>query len=434
MAGLLDDIFNTPEGRLGIGLLSMAGAQPRPMGFGERLAGAFQMQDAYKQQLADEESRKLRNEFQSEQMQGMRSRAAQERAAMEAAMRKQQALPSLLGEAGVDVQGALSAGFSPEEIKGLGGLRNVNANKVARTVKGIGQDGREYEYQVDEFGNRVGEGLAQFRAPLLQNLGDKTVALDPYTLQQKQSFAMGMSPESRASNALGWANNALARQRLEMESAKNAGDGYTFSPQLGGYVPKVPGGEFKPLAGLNKQDKPLTESQSKSLLFGSRMEEANKIIDQAAAAGVERPSNLKGSMEAIPFIGGTLGALANATPIVSKEEQMLEQAQRDFVNAVLRKESGAVIGVDEFENAKKQYFPAFGDSKEVIKQKKANRELATKLLLQEAGQKTSEQPKTSSSRIIDALPTPNASNKGKRVRDTSTGQILVSDGMQWRPE
>lgn len=252
MAGLLD-IFNSPEGRLGIGLLSMAGAQPRPMGFGERLAGAFQMQDAYKQQLADEESRKLRNEFQSEQMQGMRSRAAQERAAMEAAMRKQQALPSLLGDAGVDVQGALSAGFSPEEIKGLGGLRNVNANKVARTVKGIGQDGREYEYQVDEFGNRVGEGLAQFRAPLLQNLGDKTVALDPYTLQQKQAFAMGMSPESRASNALGWANNALARQRLVMDAQQNTGGaklppGYRWSAD-GQSMEAIPGGPADIKAG-----------------------------------------------------------------------------------------------------------------------------------------------------------------------------------------
>ena len=252
MAGLLD-IFNSPEGRLGIGLLSMAGPQSRPMGFGERLAGAFQMQDAYKQQLADEESRKLRNEFQTEQMNSARQRAAQERAAVEAAIRKQQALPSLLGDAGVNVQGALAAGFSPEEIKGLGGLRNINANKVARTVKGIGQDGREYEYQVDEFGNRVGEGLAQFRAPLLQNLGDKTVALDPYTLQQKQAFAMGMSPDSRASNALGWANNALARERLTMDAQQNSGGaklpaGYRWSAD-GQSMEAIPGGPADIKAG-----------------------------------------------------------------------------------------------------------------------------------------------------------------------------------------
>jgi hypothetical protein len=94
MAGLLDSIFNTPEGRLGIGLLSMAGPQSRPMGVGERIAGALQQQDAYKQQLAEQESNKLRNEFQAEQMAGMRRKNSREDAAMKAAMRKQQALPA----------------------------------------------------------------------------------------------------------------------------------------------------------------------------------------------------------------------------------------------------------------------------------------------------------------------------------------------------
>ena len=95
MAGLLDSIFNTPEGRLGIGLLSMAGPQSRPMGVGERIAGALQQQDAYKQQLAEQESNKLRNEFQAEQMAGMRRKNSREDAAMQAAMRKQQALSGL---------------------------------------------------------------------------------------------------------------------------------------------------------------------------------------------------------------------------------------------------------------------------------------------------------------------------------------------------
>lgn len=39
-----------------------------------------------------------------------------------------------------------------------------------------------------------------------------------------------------------------------------------------------------------------------------------------------------------------------------------------------------------------------------------------------------------SKNIINTLPTANSSNRGQRIRDTQTGQILVSDGMQWRPE
>jgi hypothetical protein len=55
---------------------------------------------------------------------------------------------------------------------------------------------------------------------------------------------------------------------------------------------------------------------------------------------------------------------------------MVEQAQRNFVNAVLRQESGAVISPSEFENAQKQYFPQPGDSAKVRDQKRQNRQSA----------------------------------------------------------
>ncbi|MGR1583365.1 hypothetical protein ACSSNL_18120 [Thalassobius sp. S69A] len=58
--------------------------------------------------------------------------------------------------------------------------------------------------------------------------------------------------------------------------------------------------------------------------------------------------------------------------------QKFDQARRDFVNAILRRESGAVISDQEFDNADKQYFPMPGDSPEVIKQKRQNRENAIK--------------------------------------------------------
>lgn len=428
--GLLDFLTTDAGSRLGLTLL--AASSPRLRGLSDLISQQDQMQQANMQRKAFDAS-----------MADRAARIKQQEQQLAAAQRKQQALPGLLQGlsqgAGIDAAAALAAGYAPDEVSKMAALRNVNKDKVARTVKGIGADGREYEYQVDEFGNKVGEGLAQFRAPLMQNLGDKTVALDPYTLDVLKAFAQGMSPESRASNALGWANNALAQQRLAMDASKSAGDGYVFNAQLGGYVPKVPGGgDFIPLTGAAESEKPLTESQSKSLLFGSRMDEANRIIDEAEKYGVERPSAIKGAAEALPFVGGALGALVNASPIVSRQEQKLEQAQRDFINAVLRKESGAVIGADEFENARKQYFPAFGDSEAVIQQKKANRELATKLLMQEGGAVAKDgfqQPKDKSpSKIINELPAANSSNRGQRIRDTQTGQILVSDGMQWRPE
>lgn len=67
------------------------------------------------------------------------------------------------------------------------------------------------------------------------------------------------------------------------------------------------------------------------------------------------------------------------------EFQQYEQAKRDFVNAVLRRESGAAISASEFDSAEKQYFPQPGDSQAVIDQKRKNRDLALNSLIAQSG-------------------------------------------------
>ena len=59
--------------------------------------------------------------------------------------------------------------------------------------------------------------------------------------------------------------------------------------------------------------------------------------------------------------------------LVSENFQLAEQAQRDFINASLRRESGAAIAPSEFESARRQYFPQPGDSPAVLAQKARNR-------------------------------------------------------------
>jgi hypothetical protein len=153
-------------------------------------------------------------------------------------------------------------------------------------------------------------------------------------------------------------------------------------------LPSKPGaGPITPRAvvgadGGNVAGKALNDSQSKALLFASRGQSANKILEELSAKGVNRPSVAKEIAEAVPVIGGALGAGVNAT-MVSPEQQQVDQAQRDFINATLRRESGAAISPSEFDNARKQYFVQIGDSPQVIEQKKANRELAMRGILAE---------------------------------------------------
>jgi hypothetical protein len=57
----------------------------------------------------------------------------------------------------------------------------------------------------------------------------------------------------------------------------------------------------------------------------------------------------------------------------SSELKQQRQAERNFVNAVLRRESGAAISKSEFDSAEMQYFPRAGDTPEVLAIKEQNR-------------------------------------------------------------
>lgn len=164
-----------------------------------------------------------------------------------------------------------------------------------------------------------------------------------------------------------------------------------FSPEFGGFVAPpsaaAPQGTFIPVTTPTgaplESNKPLTEGQAKGVGFALRAQEADKIISTVGKGGEVQPGLFKRMVEATPFVGEGLGTMANWTQ--SAAQQQIEQAQRNFVNAVLRQESGAVINQEEFNNARKQYFPQPGDSDAVIKQKEQNRRTAIKALETQAG-------------------------------------------------
>ena len=116
----------------------------------------------------------------------------------------------------------------------------------------------------------------------------------------------------------------------------------------------------------------LTEGQSKATGFFARSDEANKIMADLEQEGTQLRNAISG---ALPF----------GNYMRTAEGQKYDQAKRNFINAILRQESGAVIGPSEFASAELQYFPQPGDSPEVIAQKKANRETAVSALKVSAG-------------------------------------------------
>lgn len=222
--------------------------------------------------------------------------------------------------------------------------------------------------------------------PQQMNLGNRIVTIDmnpnsPTFKQEIASAAVGMNPGQAAS--LGQSERHFqANQALEREKMANGGKapaGYRFMPD--GSLQAIPGGPADPTQKLNA--KPPTEFQGKSATYGARAEQADKIISDLEGKYSPLAVNAKQGLGGTWGIGGALEAGANV--LMSKESQKAEQAQRDFVNAVLRQESGAAISPSEFENAKKQYFPQPGDSKELLQQKSNNRKLAIQGFMNNAG-------------------------------------------------
>lgn len=136
------------------------------------------------------------------------------------------------------------------------------------------------------------------------------------------------------------------------------------------------GPDGKPVMGKGGT---LNGEQANALAFATRMQASDKILEDMAAKGVMLPSQIRRAAEGVPLVGPAAGAVANYA--ASPEQQQVEQAQRDFINAVLRRESGAAIGAGEFANAAQQYFPQPGDGKAVIEQKRAARQRAYQTMM-----------------------------------------------------
>jgi len=216
-----------------------------------------------------------------------------------------------------------------------------------------------------------------------------TLAIDPVTgkVTVASSVKNTVSPDAQLQANISRANNAATVAATER--GQNMTDARAREQVAAGKVPsgyrQAGDGTLVPIPGgpADPKNKPPTEFQGKSAAFGARAEEADRLLTglqgQYSPAGI----NAKNTASDIWGVGGALGTLGNNA--LSDASQRADQAQRDFVNAVLRQESGAAIGASEFDNARKQYFPQPGDSAAVIQQKAANRKLAVQGLKTNAG-------------------------------------------------
>lgn len=160
----------------------------------------------------------------------------------------------------------------------------------------------------------------------------------------------------------------LATERDAAKAEKEAGIKVPIIDDKGNTIGYTSKGAVKVGEG-----KAPTEGQTNANTYATRMEQAEGVINKLAPYINKFPDQ--------GLVGGAKYAALGVAPDMfnkykGNEYQSYQQAQRNFMSAVLRKESGAMISDKEMADGKVQYFPIPGDSNEVLAQKAANRKAA----------------------------------------------------------
>lgn len=132
-------------------------------------------------------------------------------------------------------------------------------------------------------------------------------------------------------------------------------------------------GELRKLDGITGKPTVPGQNQFTAAGYGRRIEQAIADIENNSV-----------NFDPTSFTAGASRALSPEW-MKSEGAKLQDQAERNFVNAVLRRESGAAISPTEFDSAIKQYFDRPLDPPAVREQKARSRKQALESLRAEAG-------------------------------------------------
>lgn len=266
---------------------------------------------------------------------------------------------------------------------------------LAQSAQGLAQDQNDpvkriaYEKALIELQQLRAGGGGEYKVVddrLVRIGGDGTVS--DVTPQGQQGAGPGgfrfdgKSVEAQALNGL------IDSGQITPEQAQQLGAGKTISGPNGEIIFMTPQGVFgqaagggapQPLSGgpapgnIQITEPKVTIDEKKAMTFADRMTTSGKIIDSMGMRGSGKADQIVGG---IPLVGEYL---------TSSDYKKIDQAKRDFINAQLRRESGAVISDVEFENANQQYFPQPNDSPELLEQKRVNRQTVIDGMVRDSG-------------------------------------------------
>lgn len=226
---------------------------------------------------------------------------------------------------------AQSLGPSGRDVRVQGLPAVLHPDNETLTV--YAPSGKQYQTTMSE--QRAIEAENQRRAEMADL--PRRMALAKVQEQEAKAMGGGLSPADQ-----------LAREKFEFEKS-----------QVGQAGPKM------------------TEAQAKATTFASQMAAASNELGSLENSGYD-PSSLKTQLQT--KLAGGAGNIAT-----TQEAQRAKQAQNQWSEAFLRVKTGAAATQPEVELNNKTFFPQFGDSPQVIEQKRRMRLQAEQDVLNMAG-------------------------------------------------
>jgi len=394
--GLLDNpdgLMASPTFRIGLGLLSGGGQSSN---FGQILQNAMQGSDDWKMRQAKMAQEAQHAEMQKMQMQQMQTQIAQQQAAAQEQARVNGILPQLIKQsspgapamnmdsmlppelrAGTPTIGAIApsaGGFDMQEalrqrvpLKTIEELQKLTAGPEFSPEVRYDQSGRAFVTAKNgavKFldGIKARDKLEEVR------LGDKVGFRSPYSTEVQGSLPIGQSADSKATNAVAWANNSLANQRFAYD--KSQGDKPQYIESLGGFaIPRtqqvMPARDMQGnvIEGAGK----MTEDQAKASGWLVQAQNAFKNMNSAMAS---TPSSAKPGFPDLVEGAGPFGITSGiANTMRGADRQKFIQGSSSLSEALLRAATGAGVNKDEAAQKIREITPVFGESPETTKQK-----------------------------------------------------------------
>ena len=273
------------------------------------------------------------------------------------------------GQYKYDPQGALQMAMTPAGSAAM--QKNaVMASMLANMVK---------PKEPEEFGttpvlNAEGEYMLPSKSGRLVRTGVKGATKEPTGTNLAKLIA---ERDDLPANS---PSRAIYDAAIKKETERSPGVTVNYGTPVAGvdekgnpvfFQPSKEGGKPSIVPGVAPKPEAMGAAESNAATFADRMTNANPIFDQ-----MPPPSVGAQAVSGIPLVGNKL---------IDARNRQFQQAERDFISAVLRKESGAAISNAEYENERKKYIPVAGDDAKTLEMKRKSREAALAGMRRSAG-------------------------------------------------